>query len=256
MLLPWMARSLIQTGYIAYPSTAFDLFTFDWKIPKNIVKVESQTIKYWARLPHQSMDRAQSLSLKAWVTEWYLNLSTNRRMIILGICILPFVYGLTAGFPKIRPILRRTLLPLLPAYIFVFAGILFWFYNAPDFRFGTTFLIPGLLILVIPGIQIIIEKLYILKRIIPVGVICLVIGYEMVTFATLIDIPSLQQHTLYPANYPQLPSYPDKIGETTIWIPDDAAENQCWYEPFPCIPKPNKSVELRGTQLQEGFRLK
>jgi hypothetical protein len=34
LILPWLIRNVILTGYIIYPMENFDFFNFDWEVPE------------------------------------------------------------------------------------------------------------------------------------------------------------------------------------------------------------------------------
>ena len=51
LILPWMIRNLILSGYPLFPSTAFSWINFDWKMPIDQVKEEQIAIRGWSRFP-------------------------------------------------------------------------------------------------------------------------------------------------------------------------------------------------------------
>ncbi len=44
ILLPWLIRNVILSGYLIYPFSAIDIFNFDWKVPLNAVVSEKLSI--------------------------------------------------------------------------------------------------------------------------------------------------------------------------------------------------------------------
>ncbi|MGB8476174.1 MAG: hypothetical protein WCE61_19000, partial [Candidatus Acidiferrum sp.] len=45
---PFVARNVVQTGYLVYPFAHLDLFGFDWKVPRADVQSMEYAVKYWA----------------------------------------------------------------------------------------------------------------------------------------------------------------------------------------------------------------
>ena len=51
VLLPWLARNVVLSGYLVYPRPELDFFNVDWKIPFKIAAAEKDVIMAWARIP-------------------------------------------------------------------------------------------------------------------------------------------------------------------------------------------------------------
>jgi hypothetical protein len=61
ILLPWLARNVILSGYLVYPFPAVDIFQFDWKIPHDRAVVEQQIIQAWAKIPGVRLSAVNSM---------------------------------------------------------------------------------------------------------------------------------------------------------------------------------------------------
>ncbi len=143
-LIPWMARSVVLTGYLVYPVPAVDLFAVDWKIPAGDVRDTAEVIRDWAYLPRQDVQRVESLSFRALTAEWFANQTANRRGILLIDLAAPFGFLGLALVGKLRPFLLRLFKSTWPVWLMTYAGLGYWFFSAPDFRFGEGFILTAL----------------------------------------------------------------------------------------------------------------
>lgn len=70
--IPWVVRNVILTGYLLYPFSGLDLFSFDWKVPVETVKRMELVTRQFAK------------------AAWYLGVSYDEAV----------NYGVTKWFPK------------------------------------------------------------------------------------------------------------------------------------------------------------
>ncbi len=143
---PWLLRNVIMSGYLLYPFPALDLFSVDWKIPLPAAQYEADYVTFWARfhISEPGMNPAWlSWPLLRWLPVWWRvsgdaltfgYFSLNRPLFVAA-CLSPLamaVHGLRTG--------RQSGGRLWQAYGVAFSGFLFWFFKAPEFRFGYAFL--------------------------------------------------------------------------------------------------------------------
>jgi hypothetical protein len=253
ILAPWFARNLILSGYWIYPVPAIAKLSpnWDWKIPLDNVVQETRGIKAWARIPRADAEQVLAMPLKNWIREWFENLTPNRKLMVLGSLFSPIIFTISAWI-SLR---KKTFLGIFYTFIFSssYIGVFFWFYTAPDIRFGYGFLLLSILLAGIPLIKSLLE-LKSFQKIFLFGIVLVLVLYQGVTFYRSIEFHSLSSRLLFPADYGQLPSVPCEIHGYQLWCAK--LYDSCWYDPFPCIPPGSASseVELRGTSLEEGFR--
>ncbi len=255
-LLPWMARSAVLSGYLVYPFPAIDIFQFDWKVPRPRVQLESEIIRAWAVLPRQSLERVASLSFRARTVEWFMNQTANQRWILLLDLAAPFLYLGLAVWGKLRASPVNLFKMAWPVWLATYAGLIYWFFSAPDYRFGAGYVIAGLALSVAPLLLFIQAKGPKISRYLPWLVAGVLIAYQGYMLASSLDLKSLPQRLLLPADYPSSPTQPCQADRQTIFIPEEIAYGQCWYGVFPCLPYCNQEFELRGAGWQDGFRYK
>jgi hypothetical protein len=256
LLLPWGIRNLILSGYMVYPGLTLDPFHFDWRIPVEAVHRESVVIMAWARFSAGDVQDVLAMSLPEWVNAWYHHQTFNRQLLFQLIIAAPFGYTLLLGlfalvkrslFQKTWQTLKSYSLPLLAAY----AGIAFWFFKAPFFRFGYAFLIPALLLWLLPIIHLIgTERLKILR--LPLAFILLLIAFQGSVLLRSFEPETLATRLIQPADYVNLPTAPCDLYDTRVWCAEQF--DVCGYESFPCVPGADPLVAARGPDLSDGFR--
>lgn len=253
--LPWLIRNVILSGYLVYPFPAIDLFRVDWKIPLVNALSDMHSIQNWAKLPGSDLAKLPELPFSLWFPEWWADQTLFRRLILLAVAAAPFLYMLPAVISwKERKKVWEQAAAYLPVYAFVYAGLAFWFMTSPAFRFGLGFILPALLLVLIPPLLWTINHF---KKLAVSTVVLLslaILGYQLYTLAFSLDFPTLPERVLLPADYPHLPSEPCRMRNITVLTPSPDAWMACWYLPFPCTPHCEAGVELRGDSLQDGFR--
>ena len=133
-LFPFIVRNIITSGYLAFPSTAIDVVNVDWKYSQELTAEEKKYITAYAKNPgimtKDDIDIAVKSSLPEWIPVWWQHRSTADKTIIT-LLVISFLIALLS----IRKIIRSG---FTTAFILIalLAGIIFWFVNAPDPRFG------------------------------------------------------------------------------------------------------------------------
>ncbi len=251
LILPWMIRNLILSGYPLFPSTAFGWFNFDWKMPIDQVHDEQIAIRGWSRFPRIDPNEILAMPLKSWVKIWFLYQTINRRILILAALFLPVLHfsfsGLSFGFRKLS---KRS--GSLFTISTLFAGVLFWFFSAPNIRFGFAFLLPIIAVCISIFViwlgsffQVHLQQ----KTLVLSGLVTLI--FIGVLFFQSVEFQKFSDHFFQPAPYPELPSEPCSLGNQTISCA--SLYNECWYSPFPCIPQSVENVYMRGDNYGHGF---
>lgn len=251
VILPWMGRFLVLTGYLVYPLYQLDVLHVDWKVPEKQVREEYFYVREFAKTnarPEESETLSRERSLREWVPLWYARENALNRATawLVGIGLLGM---LVAGIARLRSIRTRPDPFALGGILLV--SVLFWFVNFPAFRFGWAWCI-AVLALCVHG----------LTRW-PWGRTLVRIGTLAVLFLTLAtatlrtakeQAPGLATRLVTPAPTPVAATTTIQLGP----IPAQAAETiLCWGCPPPCLPKGYPTgLEARGNSVQEGFREK
>ena len=251
ILLPFIIRNVILTGYLVFPGPAIDFFHFDWRVPANIVAAESKAIHWFAAIPHMDQAEFYSLSATKWIPIWFANQVPRHKAIlsaVLGLPVLLAVLLVLKGWRNYLVSNKSIAFPLLTSYL----GIVFWFLAAPAFRFGYGFLLSAVLI------QLSMVGEFLVKRVNwtqPLLKIALYPGMIAIMVLSTVSLPNLSspfRRILLPLGYPDWSTEPCSFGNFTILC--QVNYDACWYDAFPCAIKGEKNVEMRGTDYSEGFR--
>lgn len=240
ILLPWIARSMVLSGYVVFPYSRLDLFSFDWKMPASYVDEFRNGVIGFARLPDRNWTQAVSLPLQAWLPAWFDRQSLVQRPLIVGAFLSPMVLAFKEG--------RKYLVPFAVYY----AGVLFWILTAPSLRFGYGFLFALLafalaVLLVLMG-RWLKESGRSSLHAVASALLIAVLGYLLVSS---FDPATLPQRLLLPEDYLNIRTVSCPVDGLQVYCA--SAYRQCGYESFPCVPAIPPGLQARGDQLQDGF---
>jgi hypothetical protein len=259
ILIPWLARNVILSGYLIFPYSAIDLFNVDWKVPAVSAEKLQAIIKAWARSQDADFDKVMSLPFAVWGKHWLLRCYEHSKMVvfILGLAaVSPLVILFTQGKKLIKNPFR------IYPWAIAFLGTLFWAVTAPDVRFAFGYIAftacaPFILI------EKKIENAFLRKLPCYAGFLSLFfftgIGLYVNwitkgdnTFLSFLCKPNTT-HFLHKEASVTFTAH--KLGDIVIYTPETG--DQCYDHSLPCIPDfCMDCLELRGKSLKEGFRVK
>ena len=85
IVLPFLIRNIMISGWLLYPVTFLDLFNFEWEIPKGVAAYDALEIKTFGR-GYNDVASFGNVHFGEWVPHWFSGISgINRVMIILDI---------------------------------------------------------------------------------------------------------------------------------------------------------------------------
>lgn len=139
ILLPWLIRNVLISGWLIYPFPALDLFDVKWKIPYDSAVYEMALIQGWARIQTSKVFDTMELAFREWFPIWFRALPLRYRLLLYlnGISVIYEIFELIYGiFKKKREVFCFGLLKAA-----VLAGVIYWMLSAPDIRFGWCYLV-------------------------------------------------------------------------------------------------------------------
>ncbi len=142
LMLIFITRSIILTGQILYPLPSFYLSVFPHSVSKKQVVNERIGVIGWAQNPGSDyhMNYEKNKGTLNWVSTWYnkrFNHTYSRLPIIGKISIRVFAFlSILGGFLMVFYSIRKRNTNLIVIVLAVFLNLIFWFLNAPDYRFG------------------------------------------------------------------------------------------------------------------------
>lgn len=249
MMAPWLIRNIILTGYPLYPMELPAFFHTGWEVPTSVVHTLRQYITSFAFYRSADVERMMTDSTLQRFSTWFIqHLRIYDKVMVVCAFLSPLVV-----------LFRRKQLPagFLPLYIFLMLGTCFWIIQAPDPRFGYSYLAPLLVlttVLCIPALQK--RSIYTLALfatlLFQAGTLFLQQRLHKAFIAEgLVTVPPApQQNWLQPAAYSVQPvnTYHTPF---TMYVP--LSNELCWDNPLPCVDHLPEGVKMRGNSLEEGF---
>lgn len=241
--VPWMARTVVITGWLFFPFASLDLFSVDWKIiDEGLIRSDAYLIKAWARTANVLEDT----SLRSWFPHWFQTaLSPMEKLLIVADFLSCAEIAVIVALTFIKKRWER--LDVLLVMISVGGSYLFWQFVAPMVRYGYAYM---LLLAAIAG-GYVLEKT---KRaeIVYLG-FCLYGIYKLYACCSYTYSALLAPNYIWSETYGRYELESTEIkGITFYYSPFGGSTG---YEAFPASSV-DPEIELRGDCLEEGFRPK
>lgn len=244
IILPYLLRNIIISGWLVYPFTVFDFFLVDWKIPKGIAQYDAKEIQVWGR---NVFDVARyEDSFKLWFPAWFQSQQAMDRLFIAaGMLSVPvWLISLCVGVIKRKAQWYDWLLVAGTVDL----SFLFWLLSAPLIRYGCVYvwLAPAV---TFAGLCIYLIKNKVFWRLLYVAV-CLLACYKLLAFG----LESRNSFTKeYFINQKDYENFETKEYEISGHIFYNALQgDRTGYNDFPSSPV-EADIVLRGDSLKEGF---
>lgn len=241
ILLPFLIRNVIISGYLVYPYGSLDLFNPDWKMDKGVLLSDSLDIKMFARGLRSAAE--YDTSLFGWIPGWFLRQDMEKRvLIVLGAACIPVAIRLLVRCFRKKEYAGVTVLGA------GLVNLLFWFFSAPHMRYGEPYIYVLVAMVLGMSWRWIKKPLSVAMAAI---LLPLLVQYGM-GCTGLADMES--KHWVFQPYYNswQATQYP--VDNVQIWKPDEG--DLSGYFAFPATPQGGqlKVLRLRGESFREGFR--
>ena len=245
---PYIARNIIATGYIIFPSTSIDVTNVDWKYDPQLTVDEKNYITAHAKkagVVSDEINVVNQMNVAEWLATWWQNRSTADKVIMI-LLALSFISALLS----IKKILLSGFIALL-ILVTLLTGIIFWFVNAPDPRFGFGSILGFIGVvsyLVFKEKEIFIGKnVLITILLIVTGSILAYTGYRFVNFFN-------QDQLLTPLGIEKSEFKTFDCKGIMINTPIDG--KYFGVTPVPCTDLECEKFSPRGNRVEDGFRAK
>jgi hypothetical protein len=247
VLIPWVLRSFILSGYPFYPNSSFGI-PVEWRVPKTSVNLIAAGVRAWARAPHASLQETMGY---LWVKPWLHGTVRSREG--FGVpAVFAGIGSLLLGVKSLRSrnhFAGRGLLLLLPSS----AGLVFWFFQAPALRFGEAVIWVTAATLSGYGLASALHETSLLWRRLVLALVILTSGWCLYprTLWNVSFLPAVSARS-----YDPLPPWDADARKThsglTVYIPKK--DGQCWDAPMPCAAYFNETLRLRDPDnMSRGF---
>jgi hypothetical protein len=244
----FIARNIITSGYVVFPSAAIDIANTDWKYSKEKTVAEKNYITAYAKRPgvttKEEIDAVNKMRVTEWLPDWWKNRSVGDKTIMIL-----FLFSLIVAIAFLKKIITSGVSALL-SLITMLAGIIFWFINAPDPRFGFGFIL---------GFISIIAYLLLKEREVSIGKNVLKTLIVISTFITLTYTTYrfknffTSDQLLTPAGIPVSQYKTFDCDGININSP---VNSEFGVIPIPCTDLDCQNFSPRGNKIEDGFKAK
>jgi len=276
IVLPFLIRNIIISGWILYPVTMFDFFGFKWEIPKGVADFDSLEIRTFGR-GYNDVAANANVPFNEWVPHWFSSITgLNKIMLILAMISVVLYLGYVIYFliaslgrknEKIRnfgkgKVFELSSRSMMATADFLTIGgtligcLLFWFISAPLIRYGIVYVwltpavIIGRLFIVINN-RISKDLREMILKII-VGLFAFWMFFKCVN---LVIEDCSRFNARYLVDQQDYGTYETKtfeLGDVTFYYP--AEGDRIGYAPFPGATNDvSENVKLIGNTIREGF---
>lgn len=244
ILIPWILRNILLSGYLIYPFYQIDLFTLDWKIPLVKAINENFLIQNNARLPRPDWNNFSYTG--HWLPYWVQHQNViNHLLFVITLLSIPYW-----AFQLIKRWNSQKNNYLIIWFISIM-GIFYWFFKAPDYRFVHGFLIANSLLTITIAMDYFLHR-YLSRSFFIYFPIFLFIIFLIVR--NLFSPLMIKDTYLFPSEYPKVEAKSYSIKNVVFYVPVE--NGKCWNTSIPCVPYHQllKEIRMRGSGLKEGFQ--
>ncbi len=144
----WVVQGLMASGCVAFPASSTCLSVLPWAVEPSKAAFIASWIRSWARTPGVAISDVPAGF--GWVSGWWDRIWHSRDLTALwvaaGLLLLACIFALAVRHRATREPEKTDRVPVkafLAAFAVALTGLSFWFFNAPDLRFGVGFLIAA-----------------------------------------------------------------------------------------------------------------
>ena len=253
MIVPWLARGVVSSGYIAYPQTVGRV-NVDWAIPHEQLLNRQRAMSTNTRI--RGGVQAEVLGSWDWLGPWLQKFARNVMPTMLPSIISAGALGLyAAGRLRNRGKARARgpgLLALAPLLIM----LIFWFFTFPEPKYVRYVFWSLAALSVILAFEAWSSVAFRLRIIAVYGLAALCLAYVafLIVARQSYPLPAGPDDGFYdhwPIPYDQ---YVTNSG-LQLNVPSGNG-TQCWQAPLPCTRYPDARLEARVPgELRHGFRI-
>lgn len=247
VIVPWVVRGALLSGYPAFPST-FGALAVEWRVPATLAREEFDWIQLRARNPN--LPANQVVPNRHWLGAWIKSLPNSVvKPFEIAACIALFM-ALGLAWSRIRGTSGKALLLLIIPIV----SLVVWFFLAPSPRFaGASFWILLVAMILVAGVYLF-DLTSPAHKLATIG-LCLVFFIWVSPF-TSYQPPSRAKDLLVPTKSVSVPSYQTVELDSGLKVNVASAADGCWDIPLPCTSEFRPTLELlQPGRISGGFKL-
>ena len=276
--VPYFIRGYILSGWILYPSTLIKLGNPDWQVPIGEAQYDAKEISMWGRGITDATKWGE-VTLTNWIPSWFAALDTVEKVLITAVItstVVLVAIEIRLGLSKNRGGLQRyNILLELPIAWIMLLGVVTWFVGAPLVRYGLGFILSFPLLVVGILYELVFREVRIAginkdrtgsdrsspgerKEIVGRALFLIIAGVMVLikVKGLVVDIAgSLDRDCLiWQQDYEDPEAFTYEVNGVTIYVAKNGGG--MGYNKFPSSIEVKDNIELRGSELKDGFRVK
>jgi hypothetical protein len=250
LIIPFLARNFMLSGYFFYPSSLLSIFNPDWQVDPVTREQLLEYIKYYNRVntTFADIEATRQLGAFGWIPSWFRHLFIHDK-ILFATGMAGLVLGSVFIIKKKNSINRVIMLTFLLA-------ILLWFFIAPDPRFIYGVFLSGIFLLI-----------YHLQSYLKLQVPPRISRYALVFTTAIVLLYAIRKAkddnryrnwvTIYPLPKPGFQKISMNNGSYNVpAFFNDNWNRRCYDIELPCLYVVDPRLEMRGDSVRSGYRLK
>ncbi len=250
IIMPFLIRNIILSGYLVFPFPMLDFFNFDWKMPYNAVVDLKNFIGLWAKWQGGGYLEVANNDFWFWFIPWIKVNWKTRELLLLVISIITYVFYFFFHYNRAISHLKKFSI----IYLTLLVNISVWFITAPAIRFASGYIFFFSIFLIalqewdfIIKIRENVNTIRLAKVLLILALCVLFFRMDFTKFINIKDWITL-------SSYPEAELTTKKtIDNTIIYVP--VKDEICYNSPLTCTAYFNPNLEMRGKSLQDGFRI-
>ncbi|MDD7548871.1 MAG: hypothetical protein PUJ81_07885, partial [Lachnospiraceae bacterium] len=276
--MPYFIRGYILSGWILYPSTLIKLGNPDWQVPIGEAQYDAKEISMWGR-GITDATKWSEVTLTNWIPSWFAALDIVEKVLITAVitsAVVLVAIEIRLGLSKNRGGLHGyNILLELPIAWIMLLGVVTWFVGAPLVRYGLGFVLSFSLLVVGILYELVFREVRIAginkdrtgsdrsspgerKEIVGRALFLIIAGVMilMKVKGLVVDIAgSLDRDCLiWQQDYEDPEAFTYEVNGVTIYVAKNGGG--MGYNKFPSSIEVKDNIELRGSELKDGFRVK
>lgn len=253
IMMPFLIRNVIVSGWLLYPFYQIDLFHFSWKVSKDILINETNAVTTYARLPGDLYSEASSMKGLNWVSAWFRTSSISHKILYVFVGIA-FLQEIILGIYKL--IKEKKASEWVLFKITMLVGLVYWFLVAPHVRFGWGYLMFFLIVVPYENYQFGNKKNLYYKIMLFMGssILLMYLGFYSLRTAKYL-VENMSECMVNQADYIDSPEYETFSLEGMEFYLEKT--NSPGYDLFPAISSETDRNKLNfiGNDISDGFQL-
>ncbi len=261
ILLPWLARFFWMSGCLVYPVSFTCSESPQWGVGSNAAQWMADYIKQFAI--HRTLTPAEIVSpwfldpylLQKWLDLYFGYPETFVALLFLGLGLSLYLASLK------NKSLNRNSWHEIGLFLPYAGAIVFWFFTAPDIRFGSGYIWTATLLFFSRGIFTLLhEQETRIQNLAYAFIFAMLVGLTSVAairIASNAFAAPLSLNWVWPAQAPRVATFENNVDGVAVRYPQKS-DLLCWGEPLPCTPElhPDLAIIKDDNGQTRMFRIK